>query len=132
MYLTEVLKTGKPFKRKKKTFYLSVNQEGKIGFEESGGFIEATLTKEDILADDWMIKEEWYEGDFKKKYPKGLICWAWDYDGDDKAKVVMIAFNKKSEFPFETEEGCYRYAEPITKEEAPTILDRGNDVYLSK
>lgn len=126
MTIQEAIKSGKYFKRKKWNFYLHV--DGYNIYDEKEQIF--TLDTTDILADDWEVKEEWYEGDFKKKYPNGVLCWVWDICEEKVARVVND-YKQINEYPFIVYEMdrivTFKYAKPVKPSEAPAIVGE-NDV----
>ena len=68
------------------------------------------------------MKEEWYEGDFKKKYPNGVLCWVWDDNLEPKMYVIIdIDYNSNYKFVTCCREN-FKYAKPVRPEEAPAII----------
>ena len=72
-----------------------------------------------------MIKEEWYEGNFKEKYPNGVMCKVWDKNDDATYTAIVIDYDKVRAYPFITSElGKYEFAKPITdKNKLPVIFE---------
>lgn len=68
--------------------------------------------------------EKWYKGDFKKKYPKGVLCWIWkDYPYSPIHKRVVVDFDSRIQ-RFKTDTGTWVYAKPVKPEEAPAIIKK--------
>lgn len=56
MTLTKAIKTGKPFKRPHHDTFLEFNESGHLSWYATGGFIPTFLTKDSLLATDWIVK----------------------------------------------------------------------------
>ena len=76
---------------------------------------------EDFLVDDWEWVNEWYEVNFKKKYPNGVLCRAWN-ENTSVYIVVIKDYDKLDERFVDTTGRAWKYAEPIKSEEAPAII----------
>ena len=139
MTIQEAIKSGRPFKRKGLNFYLECqksNYSGNLCFYLQCTRAAYTLSGDDILADDWEVLEKWYEGNFKKKYPNGVLCKVGNSEGLYKPYNIKIITNyvKGDKYPFKSyygnPTGClleYEYAEPVKPEEAPAIIGEDND-----
>ncbi len=121
MTLKEAIESGRPFKLPELNYWIKVENEE---FEtEVGKFI---VKPKDLFRNDWKIKEKWYEGDFKKKWPKGVLCKVWD----EAHNISMVArvrdYKADEDYPFIVAKGIYRFthAEPVKPEEAPAIIGR--------
>jgi len=127
MLLQEALKSGKPFKRQHwDCWYIVKTKNPKSSFrlycKKHEDFLQVSL--EDILANDWITKGEWYEGDFKKKYPNGVYCVILD-KGSLYYNKVTIIYNydiTNAPFPFMGQATGYQKVRPATKEEVDKIL----------
>ncbi len=129
MTLQEAIKSGKPFKRPCHMYWMLVNND-RIVYVSAVGAINWTPNIEDYFADDYFVKEDWYEGDFKKKFPNGVLCWVWDR-GFRKRMAIVIGYDKERVHPFLVTYGAYyEYAEPIKPEEAPAIIGGQEDENL--
>ena len=131
----ESLLGGRWFKRKHKDYCVRWNKDEYL-FEmllENCRNKDKTITvyhfnPEDFVVDDWGWVEEWYEGDFKKKYPNGVLCYVWDEipyhkKYDIAVVVVVVDYVQTSKYPFVAFEGNYwKYAEPVKSNEAPAII----------
>ena len=131
MTIQEAIKTGKPFKRKGWNFYLECqksNYSGNLCFYLQCTRTAYTLSGDDILADDWEVLEKWYEGDFEKKYPNGVLCWVWESFRDFKIIRVIKDYNPQECYPFLSQDN-YRWsrAKPIKPSEAPAIIGEEDD-----
>ena len=121
MTFKEAVESKRPFKRKDGSYWCIVNELGEIKAYDYPDY-RIYLTTGFIFAEDFVIKEEWYEN-FKKKYPNGVWCKVWDdIDKNIKHYRVVIDYKKNLPFPFITQLGSYTYAEP-TKEGAPVIIE---------
>ena len=58
MTLKEAINSGKDFKRIVNPTWLSLDENDDIKIIADGSSFLATMNKEDILADDWEVKEE--------------------------------------------------------------------------
>ena len=136
MTLVEIMKnkeklySNTPFRRKGKSYC--------IRWSEEYGFLRTTSHKkydtnndeicrynflpEDFLVDDWEWVEEWYEGDFKKKYPNGVLCWVWG-GFVNPFRAVVIDYKPSTHY-FITENGCWLNAKPVKPEETPAIIKK--------
>ena len=118
MYIHEAIKSGKPFKRKGDKDYYSAD------IKASSVIVLDAL---DLLADDWVIKEEWYEGDFKAKYPNGVLCYVWDDDSiveTSKNRVdIIYAYIPDWDLPFRGLSTKWIHAQPVPKSEMPACLE---------
>ena len=118
MNLIEAVKTGQLFKRPWWNSWQCVENLKTIN-----------LSKEDILATDYEVCERWFMGNFKDKYPNGVLCYVADtehtLDSDEKIVQIIIDYSPNEDFPFTAQNGTYwKIAIPITTDEAPTILER--------
>jgi len=123
MIIQEAFNSNKWFKRPcwKHSFKRADKTVVKVDNKDIHFYLNEILSVKDILADDYILKKEWYEGDFKKKYPNGVWCWVWDKE-DDKIKAVVTNYDKDVPYPFVTTSWCcYKYAKPLTKKEAKEI-----------
>ena len=120
MNIQEAIKSGKPFKRKGDKDYYSAD------IKASSVIVLDAL---DLLADDWVIKEEWYEGDFKAKYPNGVLCYVWDGDSSSESEDLKIrvdiiyAYVPDWDFPFRGLSFGWEHAKPVPKNEMPACLE---------
>jgi len=58
MTIIEAIKSGKAFKREKNVYWLVLNKaQDLVRFEDFGGY-ECDFHASDILADDWIVREE--------------------------------------------------------------------------
>ncbi len=93
--------------------------------------LNTILSVEDIFAEDYVIRDEleekWWEGNFKKKYPNGVLCWV----GNDKdhliTKIIIVDYYPVKKYFLDDRGIAYRYAEPVRPEEAPIIIDMRKD-----
>ena len=126
MTFLEVVESGKLFKRKNGSCWYRVTKGGnvvKINDDNSETLIYLDISF--ITAIDFVIKEEWYEGDFKKKYPNGVLCWVYDkWEKKISYRAVVVDYTKESGFKI-TVGYYYSNAEPVTKKDAPTIIEEG-------
>lgn len=61
MLIQEAIKSGKHFKRLNTTPWIKINDYGDlIGFYEFGSTFRVYLNKEDLISDDWEVKDEYY------------------------------------------------------------------------
>ena len=125
MTLQEAIKSGRPFKRKQQAYWMVVNGSNIIISDgEYNKYLSYyDIDVKDILTKDWIIKEEWYEGDFKSKWPNGVLCWVWDSNLTSKIKMVVIDYRKNLSKPFKTYFYNWDHAEPVKPEEAPAIIE---------
>jgi len=115
MTLQEAVATGLPFKR--------LNHDEWYKPDD----VNFSFSKEDLLADDWVVKNVWYDG-IGEKYPNGVLCYVWDYDSEgldvNKRITVVVDYVDGDNFPFKTADGDSAMdARPVTTKEAPAILD---------
>ena len=132
MTIQEAIKSGRPFKRPHYENWLVIDElNNKIWFsinKGKGGFFPS-FSAEDLLANDWIVQEKWYEN-FKKKYPNGVLCWVYIEGMCTNEMRVVIDYDKEKEV-FKTitssEDGLifeeHRSVKPVKPEEAPAILD---------
>ena len=69
---------------------------------------------------DWQIKYEW-ENDIGD----GVLCWVSDYDripDESNFLKIITAYRKGQEYPYESEDDAYRFATPLTLEEAKEYI----------
>lgn len=57
MLIQEAIKSGKYFKRFNSTPWIKIEDGELIGFYDCGSRFRFYLTKEDILAHDWVVKD---------------------------------------------------------------------------
>jgi len=124
------LYSGKWFKRRNKSYYIKWNE--KLGFVyitapcDNEDFLQRySFSPEDFLSDEWQWVEKWYEGDFKKKHPNGVLCWVWD-NGSDKKYIDLIvdySKNKKCPAPFDGVCGNWKNAKPVSKKDPIKFLE---------
>ena len=121
MTLQEAVESCKPFKAITSELWLIADKtKNRILFKHDN--TPKTIVPSDFFL-DYEIKEQWYEGDFKKKWPKGVLCWVWDDLNNDKQKRIVVDYDPKDELPFITySRYIFKYAEPIKPEEAPAII----------
>ena len=134
MTLTEIMKDKErlynqtPFRRKGRSF--CVRWVERYGFEkttsckkydsEDDEVYKYNFIPEDFLADDWEWVEEWYEGDLKKKYPNGVLCWTWNEDEDNACMNIITDYKFGRFLTFA--KVPYLFAKPVKPEEAPAII----------
>ena len=119
------LLSGKWFKRKYRSYCVRWNND-KFLFEMLLGdcrnkdktIVVYHFNPEDFVEDDWEWVKEWYEGDFRKKYPNGILCYVW---GDSGIKYMRVVTDYKEPFGWDTDQGYWKNAAPIPKEQAPVI-----------
>jgi len=85
------------------------------------------LTEDAIFADTWEIKEEWYKGNFKEKYPNGVCCDInenTEYNNNIIPVIITDVMYESNETPvfLDALSHEYRYARPLDPEEAPAII----------
>ena len=69
------------------------------------------------------LEEKWYEGDFKKKYPNGVLCWVWHYMSPEKYRTIVVNYVKDSKYPFLSFDNfTWKCAKPMNSSEAPAII----------
>ena len=142
MTIVEIMKdkkrlyNGVPFRRKNRghlSFLIRWNED--YGFEKispNGEVQHYDFIPDNLLADDWEWVEEWYEGDFKKKYPNGVLCWVWDFTDDYDSKKVNVHqeiiidtyIDREGNRVFKSRYRTFKYVKPIEPEEAPTIIEQ--------
>ena len=132
MTLKETYKTNKLFKRKGWKIWYNKIEERECGiyviYENNDSYDIRRLSLADIFADDWIVKEEWYKGDFRKKYPNGVLCWIKLTYDEEWFMTRITNYNSNKEYCFieENKESNYilgyKEAIPVTPEEAPTII----------
>ena len=127
MTLKEAIESKRPFKRKDWECWYIVNELDemcRLDCPNSKFYANAKA----IFAEDWIIKEKWYEGDFKEKYPNGVLCKVWDKDEDATYTAIVINYDEHKAYPFITSDlDKYEFAEPITKDKAPAIIKEEKD-----
>ena len=51
----------------------------------------------------------------------GVLCWVWDDDEESDRKLIRVVYSyhrdTASNYGFETDDECYRYAKPLTNDE---------------
>ena len=120
MTLQEAILSEKPFKRKDWEFYFKVRRNSIYLESTNSLFIPK---KEDILANDYEIEEKWYEGNFKKKWPNGVLCKVGDNIKYHQIFAIVVDYIPDSQNPFLTiNNTLWKSAEPIKPEEAPAII----------
>ena len=117
MTIQDAIESGRPFRRPGHGFWLGVEDNTIIDYEDREDYY---LTVDDIIADDWEIKEEWYEGNFKEKYPNGVLCWVWERGV--ASLDIVIDYLVGSDSPFRTRYAYFKHVEPVKKNEAPVII----------
>ena len=128
MNLIDVIKNGGKFKRSGwDNWYVTDKVILKNADENNKS---KTLSDNDILTDDWeLFKEKWYEGNFKEKYPNGILCWVWNYDRANRYMHVITDFIY-DECPFVFDKnGIYKEwcsAEPVKTEDVLAIIGGKN------
>lgn len=119
MNIIEAAKSGRGYKRKHGSYWF-IN---KIGHSYS-------FLTDDIIADDWELREvkaKWYKGNFKERYPNGVLCYVSGSANpkDDHTTFIRIIVDYKtnSVLPFIADNSCeYRQANPASERDAPTII----------
>ena len=122
MNMLEAVYSGKDFKYGDNRDWLYVYETGLICYRST--IIPAQFLKEEVLGDKWIIKEEWYEGDFKKKYPHGVFCEVKPVYSSHPLTVTIIDYHKGKAFPFRARGGGWLNAKPIPPEKAPAIIGK--------
>ena len=134
MKLEEIMKdkkrlnSGTLFKQRNKPYCVKWSEEYGfieiISYEEDNKVERAyKFTPNDFIVNDWEWVEKWYKGDFKKKYPNGVVVMAWNDKSQEKYKTIMINYIPNTSFPFWTVgEISWKYAEPVKPEDAPAII----------
>ena len=121
MNILDAVRSGRDFRVKGTKEWLYVGKDGVIYYRDAG--VHVIPRKEDILRDDYEIKKEWYEGNFKEKYPNGILCRVRNYENSKWYPAIVIDYNFFNAYPFETASGEWKWAEPIPKDEKlPYIL----------
>ena len=121
MNLTEAVKSGKEFKFENRGSWMYIGRNGIIYY--SGTIFPAQFSKEEVLSNKWIVKEEekWYEGNFKEKFPQGVLCKVscnvkrWGTD-------IIMNYSRDLHHPFIGSRDDWLNAKPIPKDEIPVIL----------
>ena len=100
----------------------------------------AYLTRESLLSNKWeakdIINEEWFEGNFKNKFPYGVLCNV--YNGKSKPNPdtgsimtfegmdinVIFNYHKGDIHPFKSIYWSWERAVPVSTYNAPKIIKR--------
>lgn len=129
MTIQEAIKSGKPFKRKYWKDWIKRVKDYCVWATgvNKNELANDAISINDILADDWEVKEEWYEGDFKKKYPNGVLCWVWNSYSNVINKRVVIDYIPEVQ-KFKTDTGTIVSARPVLPSEAPAIIGEDDDI----
>ena len=123
MTIEEAVESGKELKLEGNE-WLYVRANGCICYK--GTILPATFTKKDVLSNKWIVKEEWYEGDFKAKYPAGVLCKVSD-DEVNWILAIITLYGEGEDYPFFTNIPTqWTYAKPVPKEEMPFVLTEDN------
>ena len=132
MKLQKAIRNGKLFKRPNMKYWITIF----VGFficldEEKKRARTYELTKKDVLADDWIIfedeiEEKWYEGDFKKKWPNGVLCKVCNNQNTKKIIRPIIEYDTNP-WLSSGRRFCdgilyWEFAIPVKPEEAPAII----------
>ena len=124
MTFLEAVKSGKKFKRKGEKHWCSISNTGDIIRHVDGESVLCYANYFWYTAEDFEVNEKWYEGDFKKKYPNGVLCKLYDRKEDQPIYDIVIDYIKDAHYPFRTKSMNYRrYAEPVSKKDAPAIIE---------
>jgi len=126
MNLLDAAKLSKPFKRKDwNKWYHAPNSLREVTFFVIDDDMKYyLLTFSDLLADDYIIKEEkWYDGDFKKKYPNGVLCWVSNLSYSSDYVEIIKDYNSDEEKFISIINEEWNYAKPISKKDAPVFLE---------
>ena len=120
------LQNGRKFKRKHWHSQAWLTQKGSyLCYEVDGKYVNLSIN--DLLADDYEIKEAWFEGNFKEKYPNGVYCFVSD-DKKSWIKIVVTNYKPDLSYPYIDEEGGrWKFAKPIPKDKIPYILTEEED-----
>ena len=132
MTIQEAIKSGRPFKRPHYENWLVIDElNNKIWFSinKGRGRFLPSFSAEDLLADDWKIKEKWYEGNFKKKYPNGVLCWCYNENIINGVVDIIINYDEKSNFPFISPRLSYSQVSPFRPEKAPACIKIDDEEY---
>ena len=146
MKLEEIMKDkdslfeGRWFKRKYKNFCVRWNND-KCLFErlledcnnKDKGIVVYHFNPEDFTSHDWSWfkeKKMWHEGNFKGKYPSGVLCWVWDRTDDYDSRpinyhqeiIIDTYIGGNNTTIFKSWSNAYEYAVPVTIDEAPAII----------
>ncbi len=118
MTIQEAIKSGKPFKRYNWDKWLTeINKD-----------IIISLSREDLMATDWIIQSELFKiKKFKEKYPNGVLCWCWHIDKSNKKLDIILEIKDNVPYPFKGLYDVYSNAEPVKPEEAPAIIGGNNE-----
>ena len=120
MSLQEAINSGLKFKLPEWEYWIWVDKKGNF----TNGTDIITIPPKQILRNDWMVANQWYQGDnFKNKYPNGVVCWCWNIGDKKKNREIVINYIEGN-FPFKTDSSEYQYAEPIKTKEAPVIIGK--------
>ena len=132
MTLKEAWETHRLFKRKHwDLWYNKLEEKDSIQaiYENNDSYDSRKLSLLDILADDWEIEERWYEGDFKKKYPNGVLCYIGQNGNIHKPIIITIItdYVEGDDRPFKSYyDNCsnleFGYAKPVEPDKAPAII----------
>lgn len=121
MTLQEAIKSNRPFRVIGAKTWLIVNKENnEIITKNSNSPVKLTATN--ILL-NYEIQEQWYEGNFKKKWPNGVLCKVGDNIKYHQIFAIVVDYIPDSQNPFLTiNNTLWKSAEPIKPEEAPAII----------
>lgn len=76
----------------------------------------ACITKVNILRKEEIVEEEVRWEDDLDKYPKGILCWVWDKEEPDEARISVI--EPSMNFRYEDYRGTWwECARPLTSSE---------------
>ena len=131
MKLEEAIKSGREFKRKHWGNWMKSDGNWLVwttGRRASANVINAggSLIVSDILADDYEIKEKWYEGDFKSKYPNGVLCAVRNYCDANWERAIVTNYTPEinSDYPFVTACGTWSNVMTLPLEDLPSIIKK--------
>lgn len=73
-----------------------------------------------VISDGWEVEEKWYEGDFKNKYPNGVLCLV---RTGIKGGAYMACIKNYTYGCFIDDSGVhYENAIPVSPKNAPAII----------
>ena len=139
MKLEEIMKSknnlfnGVWFKRKNKDYKIRWNYiTDKFEYLHNKEIKDYCFSLDDFEVNnwEWLRDEEWYEGNFKDKYPNGVICWVWDIPDNCNSErvnchqeIIKSVVIKENKYVFCDGNKYWRYAEPVKSDEAPAIIE---------
>ena len=83
---------------------------------------QVRLTIKQMFSDKWEIEKEWYECDFKKKYPTGVLCFA--RNDSEWKKDIITDYEVGRIYPFRGTRNNWIYTKFLSKNEIPVILTK--------